>query len=76
MRTIADLNEQRAELSADNEILDLYIKAISWNLRSMVAQADVLETEIAEIRRWEREIAEDALKTIGSSALYSRFQRT
>jgi hypothetical protein len=38
-------------LPAGKETLDLYLKNISWNLRSMMGQADVLETEIIEVKK-------------------------
>ena len=31
--------------------LDLYLKEINWNLRTMMAQADVLDTALQEITR-------------------------
>ncbi len=47
--------ETNAELLAGAEALDFYLKEISWNLRSMTRQVDVLETVISETQKERRE---------------------
>lgn len=51
MKNAAKLAEKNAELLAGTEALDLYLKTISWNLRSIMRQADVLETAIMEMKK-------------------------
>jgi hypothetical protein len=51
MKSFEDLNRKSPTLPAGKETLDLYLKNISWNLRSMMGQADVLETEIIEVKK-------------------------
>jgi hypothetical protein len=50
MKNADKLTEKKATLLAGAETLGLYLKAISWNLRSMMGQLDVLETAILEIK--------------------------
>ena len=50
MKTPDKLIEKNVALLVGTEALDLYLKEISWNLRTMIGQADVLETAIIEIK--------------------------
>lgn len=34
-----------------NDSLDVYLKEIGWNLRSLMRQADMLDTALLEIKR-------------------------
>jgi hypothetical protein len=49
MRTDDRSTKQSAAVLAGTPALDLYLKEINWNLRSMMAQVDVLETALQEI---------------------------
>jgi hypothetical protein len=42
-------------LLVGTKALDLYLKEISWNLRTMIAQADVLETTVLEMAKQVRD---------------------
>lgn len=50
MKNADKSTEKSAALLAGTEAFDLYLKAISWNLRSMMRQLDMLETAIIEIK--------------------------
>jgi len=55
MKTSARLTGKGAASLAGTDAFDLYLKAIAWNLRTMMGQADVLETVILETKRKLRE---------------------
>ncbi|WP_156380648.1 hypothetical protein [Pseudolabrys sp. Root1462] len=47
--------EENVEFLAGAKSLDRYLKEISWNLRSMTTQADLLETVIVATKKGQRE---------------------
>ena len=51
MKTPDKLIEKNVALLVGTEALDLYLKEISWNLRTMIGQADVLETAIIKMKK-------------------------
>ena len=55
MKTSARLTGKADVSLAGPDAFDLYLKAIAWNLRTMMGQADVLETVILETKRKLRE---------------------
>ncbi len=50
MKTSVKLRKKSAALVTSTDVLDLYLKEISWNLRTMRGQADVLELVILEMK--------------------------
>lgn len=50
MKNADKSTEKSAALLAGKEAFDLYLKAISWNLRSMMRQLDMLKTAILETK--------------------------
>ncbi len=55
MKTLARLTGKADVSLAGQDVFDLYLKAIAWNLRTMMGQADVLDTLILETKRKLRE---------------------
>jgi hypothetical protein len=55
MKNAAKLAEKNSDLLAGTEALDLYLKAMLWNLRSIMRQTDVLEAMIMEMEKKEAE---------------------
>lgn len=55
MKNADKSTEKSAALLAGTEAFDLYLKAIGWNLRSMMRQLDMLETAILETRTKKQE---------------------
>jgi len=55
MKTQGKLTEKGATLLVGTETLDIYLKEIGWNLRTMVSQTDVLETAMIEMKKQMRE---------------------
>ena len=51
MKTDDKSTKQGAAVLLGTPALDLYLKEINWNLRSMMAQVDVLETTLNEITK-------------------------
>ncbi len=55
MKTSDKLTEKTTALFVGAETPDIYLGEISWNLRTMMGQADVLETMILEMKNQMRE---------------------
>jgi hypothetical protein len=55
MKTTDEATNSNAELHVGTEALHLHLKEIGWNLRTMLGQADVLETAIIEMKKQTRE---------------------
>jgi len=55
MKPLDKLTEKSAASLAGTDALDLYVKEIAWNMRTMMGQADVLETVILEWEKHRRE---------------------
>lgn len=51
MKTSVNLAGKGAASLAGTDALDLYLKKMRWNLRTMMGQADVLETLIPERKK-------------------------
>ena len=51
MKTPDKLIEKNVALLVGTQALDLYLKEISSNLRTMMGQADVLETMVFELHQ-------------------------
>lgn len=51
MKTDDKLTKKSAAVLVGTPALDLYLNEINWNLRTMMAQADVLETALNEITK-------------------------
>jgi hypothetical protein len=51
MKTDDKPTKQGTAVLLGTPALDLYLKEINWNLRSMMAQADVLETTLNELTK-------------------------
>jgi hypothetical protein len=45
------LMEKNVAFLVGPQALDLYLKEIRWNLRTMMGQADVLETTVLELHQ-------------------------
>ena len=55
MKTPDKLTEKSVALLVGTDALDLYLKEIGWNLRTLMGQADVLDTAILEMKKQLRE---------------------
>ena len=55
MKTSVNLRGKGAASHAGPDALDLYLKEIAWNMRTLIGQADVLETVILEWKKHMRE---------------------
>ena len=55
MKPSDNLTGKSAALLAGTDALDLYLKEIARNLRTLMGQADLLETVILELKRKLRE---------------------
>jgi len=51
MKTVNMLMANNGALLVGTEDLDFYLKGIGWNLRTMMGQADVLETTVLEMKK-------------------------
>jgi len=55
MKTPKKLNGKSSALIVGRDVFDCYLKTIDWNLRTMMGQADILETAIMELTKQQRE---------------------
>jgi len=51
MKTPDKSTEKTDAVLVGTDTFDLYLKEIGWNLRSMMAQADVLETAVGAVKK-------------------------